>query len=416
MTNPKNWNDTTPAAPAGKLNIKFQAAAPDPDPNVPRNVSAYIEPVTATSPGILPTPPNDATKYFRGDATFASDAIFERTTNKDAASGYAGLDSGSRIKAASFPVLSGDVTTAGGSLSCTVVKVQGTAVKSGMSPSDGDVFTWVAANSRWENLALSALGGANASQLRGVNISSATPIVGVVLTFDGSSWGLKFPRGSRGWIFAGGSGAGQTGATYGLSSSWSNMGSAPTVGVVAAAAGAPGYQKISTGAGVSVNDFGFFDQENAAGTKICTPDSLRYGGFGVLLGQTANCRSWLGFSDGATSGDTSTFAADTPNKNVVGFRYSAGSANWQCVTSTDSSHVTTTDSGIAADTSYHLFDITYDLTSVRFYIDGALVATHTTNIPASTTDLRQFVSVDNKNTANNQFIGLHHGWWTDRWS
>ncbi len=43
---------------------------------------------------------------------------------------------------------------------------------------------------------------------------------------------------------------------------------------------------------------------------------------------------------------------------------------------------TDTDTGIVADTDYHVFRIdTFDTPSVNFYIDDVLVATHTTNIP-----------------------------------
>lgn len=43
------------------------------------------------------------------------------------------------------------------------------------TPSDADVLTYVLADKRWESKSISTLGGANASQLRGKNISSATP-------------------------------------------------------------------------------------------------------------------------------------------------------------------------------------------------------------------------------------------------
>lgn len=43
------------------------------------------------------------------------------------------------------------------------------------TPNDADVLTYVLADKRWESKSISTLGGANASQLRGKNISSATP-------------------------------------------------------------------------------------------------------------------------------------------------------------------------------------------------------------------------------------------------
>jgi hypothetical protein len=50
----------------------------------------------------------------------------ENSANKDAASGYAGLTAGSLLKAAEFPVLTGDITTPGGVLA-TTLKATGTA-------------------------------------------------------------------------------------------------------------------------------------------------------------------------------------------------------------------------------------------------------------------------------------------------
>lgn len=70
--NPKNYNDTSPAAPSGKLNVKWQAVAPDANPSVARDVSAYVEPCTATTPGLVPTPPNDATKFLDGTGVFST--------------------------------------------------------------------------------------------------------------------------------------------------------------------------------------------------------------------------------------------------------------------------------------------------------------------------------------------------------
>lgn len=50
MTQPINLNDTTPAAPAGGLNLKFQADAPSLDPAVARRVSVYVPADTYVTP------------------------------------------------------------------------------------------------------------------------------------------------------------------------------------------------------------------------------------------------------------------------------------------------------------------------------------------------------------------------------
>lgn len=66
------------------------------------------------------------------------------------------------------------------------------------------------------------------------------------------------------------------------------------------------------------------------------------------------------------------------------FRYvdNVNSGKWECVTSLNSVR-TVADSGVTAVTTYSIFEVRVNSTgtSVAFYIDGALVATNTTNIP-----------------------------------
>lgn len=49
---PFNFGDS-PAAPAGKQNVVFQADAPNTDPTVVRNVSAYVEPGGGSSDKVV---------------------------------------------------------------------------------------------------------------------------------------------------------------------------------------------------------------------------------------------------------------------------------------------------------------------------------------------------------------------------
>ena len=87
--------------------------------------------------------------------------------------------------------------------------------------------------------------------------------------------------------------------------------------------------------------------------------------------------------------NTGTFAVstDTPQANTVGFRYSTvvPDTNWQAY-SRDGATTNLIDTGVAvvADTRY-AFMITLASASARFYINEALVATSTTNLPADTT-------------------------------
>lgn len=70
------------------------------------------------------------------------------------------------------------------------------------------------------------------------------------------------------------------------------------------------------------------------------------------------------------------------------FRITNASANWECVTEASSTE-TTSDSGVAVTTDWIELKVIVNAAadSVEFYIDDSLVATHTTNIPATTVDL-----------------------------
>jgi hypothetical protein len=71
--------------------------------------------------------------------------------------------------------------------------------------------------------------------------------------------------------------------------------------------------------------------------------------------------------------------------------YKSGSDNWKVHTYSGGTG-TTTDTGVAQDGNYHIFRITGTSSEVKFYIDGVLEATHTTNI--TTEDLTIEVKLD----------------------
>lgn len=85
-------------------------------------------------------------------------------------------------------------------------------------------------------------------------------------------------------------------------------------------------------------------------------------------------------------------ASATPAVSYAAFRYDtgAGDANWQCVTDNGSGVPTVTNSTVAVTgtTSYRLrIVILTGSGTVLFFINGVLRATHTTTLPAVTTDL-----------------------------
>jgi hypothetical protein len=118
----------------------------------------------------------------------------------------------------------------------------------------------------------------------------------------------------------------------------------------------------------------------------------------VRLNQTTNVRMWIGILTEVTS-----VTSDLPNANIAAFRYStlAGDTKWQCITATDNTHDTITpQSGNNLDTNFHIFEIQYSPTgpTVTFLIDGAVVATSTTNLP-TLGNLMFYIAIDNANVA-----------------
>jgi hypothetical protein len=99
-------------------------------------------------------------------------------------------------------------------------------------------------------------------------------------------------------------------------------------------------------------------------------------------------RLWAGL----TSAELATLAADPTTQHVAAFRYDTGldgTAFWRCVTAGGSAAtVTTSTVAIAANTSYELkIEVDSAGTAVRFYVNGTLAATHTTNLPTTSTAL-----------------------------
>jgi hypothetical protein len=95
----------------------------------------------------------------------------------------------------------------------------------------------------------------------------------------------------------------------------------------------------------------------------------------VLSDGTETYTAYCGFIDNSGAGD---------HTDGMYFRYthSVNGGRWEAVTSTNSVR-TATDTGVSAAITYKVFEIEVDqaVTEVRFYIDGTLVATNTTNIP-----------------------------------
>ena len=113
-------------------------------------------------------------------------------------------------------------------------------------------------------------------------------------------------------------------------------------------------------------------------------DQLTY----AQAAQTTSIRWWSGVSDQTFA---TMAASDTPTGNYAAFRFSTGASDttYHCLTSTGSTQQDQS-SGVTADTNFHYMEIKFDdaNSQVLFYIDGSLVCTNATTVPASSTALR----------------------------
>jgi hypothetical protein len=157
-----NLNDTTPAAPTGSVNVKWQASTAYPDPNNPslelRDISASVAEFTGDSGsggaiGAVPPPgPGDAAagKFLKADGTWAI---------TPAAGG--GFSPG------------GDLS--GSSSSQQVIGLQSKPIDGG--PTDGNVLKYSASSGKWEPTPLPMGAFAAGGDLSGT--SSSQQVIGL---------------------------------------------------------------------------------------------------------------------------------------------------------------------------------------------------------------------------------------------
>lgn len=119
----------------------------------------------------------------------------------------------------------------------------------------------------------------------------------------------------------------------------------------------------------------------------------------ALVGSTAS-RYWIGLSDQAFGAVATVFNTDTPAANFVGFRWSSTTdTNIVAICQTSSSTQTVVSTGVAFSSTPLLFEIVplSNGTIITFYINGVLVATISTNVPATTVPLGSIIMFDGKN-------------------
>lgn len=108
-------------------------------------------------------------------------------------------------------------------------------------------------------------------------------------------------------------------------------------------------------------------------------------------------RYWIGFSDQSESTAPSVFFSNTPAANFVGFRFSttAGDTAWQAVCQTGSGNQTVVSTGVTPNSSTpQVLEVvpTNSGATVTFYINGILVATISTTVPATSVAMASILS------------------------
>lgn len=179
---------------------------------------------------------------------------------------------------------------------------------------------------------------------------------------------------------------------------------------IAVILGADGFSYSSSGAGAtsSSSEYGVNTTENAIGVlgletgTTTTGYTIAYKGGGggtnmIRFGTAAFVMKWRlavsALSDGTDTyhisfgfSEAATTSKDMTDGAYFTYTHSVNSGNWQAVTASASTR-TTTNLATAPSTSYQTFEIRVNeaATEVTFYLNGSLVATHTTNIPTSDT-------------------------------
>lgn len=164
--------------------------------------------------------------------------------------------------------------------------------------------------------------------------------------------------------------------------SWTGGGTATVVAALAAdmVAGHPGMVTFNTGttSGVGRAGIGLSASASTMGNGVVMNSETYYEEWLINLRQLSNATDEFHVEVGLHRSSTA-----TTQTNGLTFKYDRATygANWQ-VENSSASSTTRTDTGVAVATGWHKFKIVATSSSVEYYIDGALVATQTTNIPS----------------------------------
>jgi hypothetical protein len=259
-----------------------------------------------------------------------------------------------------------------------------------------------------------------------LSIQSGTATVTTTLVLSGESAAIIYQTTSTPIVISSDGSFGSTNTDPGIKHEESSDFLSPLAG------GDNGFVWLSNGTGATtvISDYGVNSTENAFGVISQTTGTTATGethwynggaGGGINLirfGSQALDWYWRSaisaVSDGTnTYSITNGFGEQVTSKDqnegaYFTYTHSVNGGRWQCVTASGGTR-TTTDSGVSASTSYQQFRIVVNQsgTEVLFYIDGSLVATHTTNIPTANTALVSNIVKSAGNTSRVQYVDYY---------
>jgi hypothetical protein len=188
----------------------------------------------------------------------------------------------------------------------------------------------------------------------------------------------------------------------GIGAAWTST--AAGIGTVPPTAIQP--QSVNNNAGDSslINSSGISDLSTDLTTGILQDWFAKV----ALLGNTG-ARYWVGATDLAPINQASGFNTDTPAANFIGFRYSTGTdTHIVAICQTDATHQMVVDTGIfpTFSTTPQVFEMvpTASGTTINFYINGTLVATISSNVPANTTAMGSLVTMDAQDNGSSNAV------------
>lgn len=155
---------------------------------------------------------------------------------------------------------------------------------------------------------------------------------------------------------------------------------------------------------IVLQDVGFLDSYSVSDQFLhATPGILRDWLTKTTIVGLTSSRYWIGLSDSTYLAAQTVMNSDTPAANFIGFRFSTGidGATIKAVCQTGSGAQTVIDTGVAPTPSTpQVFEIvpTVNGTVILFYINGTLVATINTHVPAAATNMGSYIGVDGLNS------------------